>query len=195
MPHSQSQSQSYFTTRGLPAISSSWCQAPWDPRPVFFYPNTCCFGLYVTISLTRRWVCPLKLLLALARAVILRSESRGTDNQILLSQIRDSPDLEGQVLVFISPRNRAARLYPQALGSLFIASYDSQGYGGGIRTRLRTGVAHFDCLLLLYSVSVSTETPIDHLYLASMDTCIYNSDGMVSKNPSPWRGVFHSATC
>jgi hypothetical protein len=31
-----------------------------------------------------------------------------------------------------------AQLYPQALGSLFVASYDSQGYGGGIRTRLHT---------------------------------------------------------
>jgi hypothetical protein len=30
------QSQSYFTTGGLPPISSSWCQAPWDPGPVFF---------------------------------------------------------------------------------------------------------------------------------------------------------------
>jgi hypothetical protein len=28
------------------------------------------------------------------------------------------------------PRNRVARLYPQALGSLFGVSYDSQGYGG-----------------------------------------------------------------
>jgi hypothetical protein len=37
----------------------------------------------------------------------------------LLSQIRDSPNLEGQVLIFISPRNRMAQLYPQALGSLF----------------------------------------------------------------------------
>jgi hypothetical protein len=26
-----------------------------------------------------------------------------------------------------------ARLYPQALGSLFVTSYDSQGYGGCIR--------------------------------------------------------------
>jgi hypothetical protein len=26
-----------------------------------------------------------------------------------------------------------AQLYPQALGSLFVVSYDSQGYGGGIR--------------------------------------------------------------
>jgi hypothetical protein len=30
---------------------------------------------------------------------------------------------------------------PQALGYLFIADYDSQGCGGGIRTRLRTEFA------------------------------------------------------
>jgi hypothetical protein len=33
-----------------------------------------------------------------------------------------------------------ARLYPQALGSFFVATYDSQGYGGGIRPRLQKGV-------------------------------------------------------
>jgi hypothetical protein len=33
-----------------------------------------------------------------------------------------------------------AQLYPQAVGSLFVASYGSQGYGGGIRTRLHAGV-------------------------------------------------------
>jgi hypothetical protein len=33
-----------------------------------------------------------------------------------------------------------AQLYPQPLGSLFIASYDSNGYGGGILTRLPTVV-------------------------------------------------------
>jgi hypothetical protein len=32
-----------------------------------------------------------------------------------------------------------AQFYPQALGSLFVASYDSLGYGGGIRPRLHTG--------------------------------------------------------
>jgi hypothetical protein len=42
-------------------------------------------------------------------------------------------------LVFISPRNRVAQLYPRALGSLFAAFYDSQGCGGGILTRLHTG--------------------------------------------------------
>jgi hypothetical protein len=58
----------------------------------------------------------------------------------LLSQIRDYPNLEGQVPVFKSPRNMVAHLYPQALGSIFVVSYDSQGYGGGIRTRLHTSL-------------------------------------------------------
>jgi hypothetical protein len=53
--------------------------------------------------------------------------------------IWDSPNLEGQVPVFVSPWNRVAQLYPRALGSHFVASYDSQGYGGGILTRLHTG--------------------------------------------------------
>jgi hypothetical protein len=83
-------------------------------------------------------VCRLQLLLTLASAVILRSESRGTHDHILMSQIRDSPNLEGQVLVYMSPRNKVAQVYPRALGSCFVSSYDSQGYDGGIRTRLRT---------------------------------------------------------
>jgi hypothetical protein len=49
------------------------------------------------------------LLLALASGVILGSESCGT-HQILLSQIQDSSNLKGQVPVFLSPRNRVARL-------------------------------------------------------------------------------------
>jgi hypothetical protein len=86
------------------------------------------------------WVYRLQLLLALASEVFLVSESCGTHDHVLLSHIRDSPNLEGQVLVFISPRNGVAQLYPQALGSLFVASYDSQGYGGSIRTRLHAGL-------------------------------------------------------
>jgi hypothetical protein len=86
--------------------------------------------------MTRGWVCRLQLLLGLASAVILRSESSGTHEHILLSQILDYLNLEGHVPVFISPIKRVPQLYPQALGSLFVASYDSPGYGGGIRTRL-----------------------------------------------------------
>jgi hypothetical protein len=39
-------------------------------------------------------------------------------------------------------RNRVAKLYLWALGSLFVASYDSQGYGGGILTSIHTGITH-----------------------------------------------------
>jgi hypothetical protein len=77
---------------------------------IFFQLNTCSHSPYVTSSLMRGWVCCLQLLLVLANAVILGSESRGMHGQILLSQIRDSPNLEGQVPVFISPRNRVAQL-------------------------------------------------------------------------------------
>jgi hypothetical protein len=76
----------------------------------------------------------------LASAVIPGSESHGTHDHILLSQIRDSHNLEGQVSVFISPRNMVAQLYAQALGSLFVASYDSQGYGGGTSAHLHVGI-------------------------------------------------------
>jgi hypothetical protein len=99
-------------------------------RIFIFQLNTCRRSPYLTSSLTRGWVRRLKLLLVLASAVILRSESRVTHDHILLSQIRDSPNLEGQLSVFISTRNRVAQLCPLALGFLFVASYDSQSYCG-----------------------------------------------------------------
>jgi hypothetical protein len=67
----------------------------------------------------------LQLLLVFASSVILVSESRRTHDRILLSQIGDYPNLEVEVPVFISPRNRVVHLYPQTLGSIFVDSYDS----------------------------------------------------------------------
>jgi hypothetical protein len=67
----------------------------------FFQLNPCGHSLYVTSSLTRGWVC--QLLLAFASTVNLGSESHGTHDHILLSQIRDSLNLEYQISVFISP--------------------------------------------------------------------------------------------
>jgi hypothetical protein len=58
--------------------------------------------------------------------------------------IWDSPNLEGQVPIFIYPRNRVAQLYPRALGTLYVASYNSQGCGGGILTRPHIGKIMFD---------------------------------------------------
>jgi hypothetical protein len=108
--HIRSQSQSYVTTDGQ-LTCLSWYQAPISgPRPDYFYRQTlrfCCCG---SPSLTRGWVCRLQLLLALASEVILGSESPGTHDLILLPQIRDSPNLEGHVPIFISPRNRVVPL-------------------------------------------------------------------------------------
>jgi hypothetical protein len=81
----------------------------------------------------RGWVCRLQLLLVLASAVILRSESLGTHNHNLLSQFRDSPPPGGP-----GSRIYIPQLYLQILGSIFIASYDSQGYDAVIRTRLHS---------------------------------------------------------
>jgi hypothetical protein len=49
------------------------------------------------------------------------------------------------------PRNMVAQLHPQALSSLFVASYDSQGYGGVIRTHLHTGLSDWSstCVLVI----------------------------------------------
>jgi hypothetical protein len=49
-----------------------------------------------------------------------------------------------------------APLYSQVLGSLFVASYDSQGYGGGIRTRLHAGDLTLNLLQIIYKNSVHT---------------------------------------
>jgi hypothetical protein len=123
----------------------SWCQAPSEAYDqIFFSVRQLQVCWCEAPSLTRGRVCRLQLLLVLASAVILGSESRGTHDHILKYQIRDFPNLKGHIPLFIFPRNRVAQLCPQALGSLFIVSYDSQGYGGGIWTRLRTG------LLVLY---------------------------------------------
>jgi hypothetical protein len=81
---------------------------------IFSQMNTCGHSPYITSFLTRGWVCHLQLLLVLASAFILGSESLGIRDHIVMSQIRDF---------------------------LYVASYDSQGYGGGIRPRLHTGIS------------------------------------------------------
>jgi hypothetical protein len=109
----------------------------WDQRPDLYYPLTVtglfmwgalCFertGLSFTISAGLH-----------QHRYSLRSESSGNHDHIVQSKIRDSLNLQGQLPVFTAPRSRVGRLYPQALDSLLVASYDSQVYGGGIGIRL-----------------------------------------------------------
>jgi hypothetical protein len=110
-----------------------------------FQLNTCGYSPYVTSSLTRGWVCCLQLLLGFGNIVILRSKSCGSYDHILLFQIWDSPNLEGQVPVFIPHRNRVVQLYPKALDSLFVASFDTQCCGG-IWPCLHTEISWMCCL-------------------------------------------------
>jgi hypothetical protein len=107
---------------------------------IFFRPLRVYF---VAPSLTRRRVCNLLLLMVLASAVPLESESRGTRPYFIVPILETPSNLEGQISVFISARNRVAQIYPRALGSLSVASYDSQGYGGGTLSRLHT--AYIPC--------------------------------------------------
>jgi hypothetical protein len=76
-----------------------------------FQLNTCSYSLYVIFSLTKGSVCRSQLLLVFDSAVILKSESCWNNDHILLFQIRDSTNLEGQVHMFISPR--VAQLHPK----------------------------------------------------------------------------------
>jgi hypothetical protein len=93
-----------------------------------FQLNTCGYSLCITVDAGPR---------------------HGTHDHIFLSQIRDSPNLEDKVPVFVSTRNRVARLYLQALGTPFVASYESQSYGGGIWLHLHTGFTTLSFSLML----------------------------------------------
>jgi hypothetical protein len=93
----------------------SWCGAP---------------------SLMRGWVCNLltQLLLGLARAVTLRSRSRITHGHILLSHLR-LPQPGGPGPHYLYPPGKGWPSYQQALGFLFIASHESQGYAASTWAR------------------------------------------------------------
>jgi hypothetical protein len=84
----------------------------------FFQLNTCFRSPYVTSSLTRGWVCRLQLLLVLASAVILRSEARGTDDHILLSD-SSVPQPGGQGPRIYIPQGHGRPVIPPGTGFPF----------------------------------------------------------------------------
>jgi hypothetical protein len=93
-------------------------------------------------------VCSLQSLLVLTSAVIFRSKFHGgICGNGILSQIRDSPNLDSQVPIFIFHRNIVVQLYHQALGFVYVTSYTSQGYGGGIQTTCTWGCLKVKVLL------------------------------------------------
>jgi hypothetical protein len=126
-----------FVTTDAQSATPSWCPAPiWNPWPDFCFLSYNCGFLCVGRLLLRENLL-LQLLLGLARAVTLRSNSCRTHDHVLLLHIRLlQPRRPG---LHLYCRDRVAQLYLRALGSLFVASYDSQGYCGGILIRLHRG--------------------------------------------------------
>jgi hypothetical protein len=109
---SHSKSKSHCDWR---LVSQSWCRAPsgaHDQIFIAFWQLRSCFC--GAPSLTRRRVCFLFMLQTIASATFFGSESLGTWT------------------IFYCLRFET---------SLFVAYYDSQGHGGGIRPRLHTGSA------------------------------------------------------
>jgi hypothetical protein len=103
------------------SASLSWCQAPSGTRDKFFFLLEIFFRqlwvcYFVAPSMTWGRVCNLlyNCFCALPEQSLLgRSPAELT--AIFYCLIWDFPNLEGQVPVFISPRIRAAQLYPRAL--------------------------------------------------------------------------------
>jgi hypothetical protein len=81
-----------------PAVSWAVCHAIRSPFLFHSIIDIWGFVSYGAGTLMRRWVCSLQLLLALASTVFLR-----THDHILLSRCYGSPNLEGQVPLFINP--------------------------------------------------------------------------------------------
>jgi hypothetical protein len=111
-----SRSRSYFTTDGQ-SISMSWYRAPLrDLRPdITSCRKAALWKLRSSFcgaaSLTRWRVCNLQC----NRSMVQVAQN---PKPYFTVSSETPPNLEGQVPVFISPRNRVAQLYPLALGSL-----------------------------------------------------------------------------
>jgi hypothetical protein len=71
-------------------------------------------------------------------------KSRGTRDHILLSQFLRLPKPGDPGPRIYIPQGQGGPDIPPALSSLSVVSYVSQGYGGGILTRLHTGLTGFN---------------------------------------------------
>jgi hypothetical protein len=120
LPHAP---EYYVTTDGQSA-SLSWNKAPiWGLRPDFYYCQT--------VSGLVTWGALSDVRTSLPFTIVCWSSP---------AQSYSGPSPVGLVTIFYYCLRFET--------SLFVASYDSQGYGGGIRPRLHTG--HASCPILLF---------------------------------------------
>jgi hypothetical protein len=123
-------------------------------------------------SLTRVRVCIL-------RCTSRTCKSREGPETMYYCLILGSPNLEGQVPLFVSPRNRMAQFSPWALGSLSVLSYDTQGYDGWI-------------LISLHTVSVRLNTRVKVILRPTVSRPVYPGSRPPSGAGNP---IFISLPC
>jgi hypothetical protein len=123
----------YFTTDGH-SVSMSWYRAPlWDLRlDIISCRNVAVWNLRF-VSMGGR---PLWREDGSAICGVINGPSCSEPETILYCLIWDSPNLDDQVPVFISPQQQGGPVIPPppGTGSLYGVSYDSPRYGGGILT-------------------------------------------------------------
>jgi hypothetical protein len=100
-----------------------------------FQLNTCGYGPYLTSPLMTRWVSRLQLLLGLASAIILTSESHEIHDHTFYCLRFETPQSLGPGPRICIPQVHGGPVLPQALGSLFVAFYRV-----GVRVTLRLTV-------------------------------------------------------
>jgi hypothetical protein len=104
--------------------SSQDCQPTFrrNISPPFSWTNTKLINIGAT-SLTRGGSVVFSCWLSLANGVFIGCESRGNHDHIWFSQYWDSPNLESQVPVFISPIEQCSLVIHQALGLSNLFTY------------------------------------------------------------------------
>jgi hypothetical protein len=120
----------------------------------FFQLNTCGHSPYVT-SPTRGWVCRLQLLLARQCSHSQVWFPRDSRPHFTVSDSRLSQPGWPGPRIYI-PQEQGGPVIPQPLGSLFVASCESQGYDLDIRPRLHEGCQN-SCSSCPYNLSARTE--------------------------------------
>jgi hypothetical protein len=122
----QSQSQSYITTDSQSA-SPSWCQVPiWDRDHFIPFSLRLFLDSYRFVDVGRPlWREVGSVVFSFCRALPAQPfsdlSSTGLTSIFYCPYFLDSRNLEGQVPVFISTRNKVAQLYPRALGFWLLA--------------------------------------------------------------------------
>jgi hypothetical protein len=146
---------------------------------------------YGALSLTRRWACRLQLLLVLASAFNLGSESRGTRDHILLSQIRDFPfrlllQLSGSRWRYSTPPQHGIWVNSSLHNRLYSLEVTVENVGC-LFVSVETFVESSLTRKLVWWLSVDTET---RLLNVRWHGNAFRTES-ISRNPPPWNRVLY----